>query len=139
MNNLRRVSYERDDGHEYELYEGSLLTFLFDIPYFPPCGVFPPLHILNQFLSLGSCGGGQSPGANWEPFSISDDEYLSLVEAVEKTPLDEIRPRARYAWLKPKFDPSLDNIDVYHMWMIAACQKHRDRWKAELEALRQSR
>jgi hypothetical protein len=28
--------------------KGTLLMLVYDIPYFPACGVFPPLHILNQ-------------------------------------------------------------------------------------------
>ncbi len=140
MAEMRRVQYKHTFIHgDDEPREGSLLSFVYDIPYFPPCGVFPPFHLLNQHLSSGGSDGGMSPGAIWEPFTITWEEYSQLVEAIESTPVDAIKPHARYAWLKPKFDPSLENIDVYIAWMTAACQKHRDGWKEELEALRQSR
>jgi hypothetical protein len=135
VNDLRRVRYVREEYQESQKYEGSLLTFLYDVPYFPPCGIFPPLRLLNQFLSTGGSNGGMSPGATWEPFCVSEQEYVDLVESLRKTPLAEIEPHARYAWVKPSFDPSLDSIDVYWAWMAAACQKHRDRWRATLTAL----
>ena len=137
MGNLRRVQYFREELHyDPEPVEGTLLTFLYDIPYFPPCGVFPPFHLLNQFLALGSCGGGMSPGATWEPFSIGEQEYADLVEALKSTPLEEINSHARYAWFQPILDPTLDHIDVYMVWMIAVSQKHRERYRKELDERR---
>src|SRR5687767_13727051 len=80
---LRRVRYVR---HEFPgrtaKREDSLLVLVYDIPYFGACGVFPPLHLLNQLLLRGGSQGGMSPGATWQPFSLSEQEYQDLVEAV---------------------------------------------------------
>ncbi len=51
-----------------------------------------------------------SHGTSWEPFTISEDEYAALVDAVQSTPISEIKPYARYAFVALKFDRSLDNI-----------------------------
>jgi len=74
-----------------------------------------------------------SAGAEWEPFSISKEEYDELIGALKATPPSEIKSHARYAWVRPDFDPSLDHIEVYLVWAMAVCQKHRDNWHAALK------
>src|SRR5690349_5190456 len=82
---LKNIPYKR---HAYlgrsrsEVRKGALLTLLYDIPYFGACGIFPPLHILNQILLSGGGDGGMSPSASWKPFSISEAEYATLVDSV---------------------------------------------------------
>jgi hypothetical protein len=126
------VRYVREEYQEGDPHEGSLLTFFFDIPYFPPCGVFPPFHLLNQFLASGGSPGGMGPGATWEPFSITEQEYANLKEALKSATLEQIKPHARYAWFLPIFDPFLDHIELYQPWILAVGQKHRDRWGKDL-------
>ena len=132
MAEMRRVQYVHTFLHgDDEPREGSLLTFMYDIPYFPPCGVFPPFHILNQQLSSGGSDGGMSPGAIWEPFTITSEEYTKLVEAIESTPLDVIKPHAHYAIAKPIFDHELDGLQDYFTWLMAAGAKHGARYREE--------
>lgn len=130
---LENIPYTR---HEYlagpEERTGALLTLLYDIPYFGACGIFPPLHILNQILLSGGGDGGMSPGASWEPFSISEAEYATLIELVRFTPVSEIRPFARYAFVGFRFDSSFDHMQHWPGWMKAVCNRHRDQWHREL-------
>ena len=122
---MRRVQYTHTFFHgDDEPREGSLLTFLYDMPYFPPFGVFPPFHLLNQHLASGGSDGGMSPGAIWKPFTISSEEYTHLISVPESTPLDEIKPQARYALVKPIFDHELDGFQDYSEWLMAAGKKH---------------
>src|SRR5688500_8069066 len=102
---LRRVRYARHPGpgHGPPPYENFLLAFLYDIPYFGACGVCPPFHLLKQLLLRGGGQGGMSPGATWEPFSITPAEYRDLTEAVRAVPPDSLRDRARYAHLPFSF------------------------------------
>src|SRR6476659_2684709 len=83
---LRRVRYFRLHGMWHgdrgDPMENSLLAFVYDIPGCDACGVFPPFRLLNQYLLRGGWGGGMSPGAKWEPFALSPEEYRDLVEAV---------------------------------------------------------
>ena len=133
MSDLRILRYKRHEfRHQPKWQKGTLLTFVYDIPYFPPCGIFPPLHILNQILSDGGGDGGMSPGASWEPFTLEIDEYESLVEAIKTTPIIDIEPHARYAHVPLKFDSSFDQLTSRWDWMKAVCEKHRDSWHAEL-------
>jgi len=102
--NLRQIQYERYEYlHESNsVHAGNLLTFVYDIPHFSACGVFPPHHIANQIFSRGEAGGGMSPGTKWEPFTIPEVEYAVLAEAVKQTAVSEIKPHARYAFF-PNF------------------------------------
>ena len=70
-----------------------------------------------------------SPGANWEPFTITSEEYTQLVEAIESTPLDAIKPHAHYAFAKPIFDHELDGLQEYFTWVMAAGAKHGARYR----------
>lgn len=132
---LREIAYKRYEFHadEDEDRYGTLLIFVYDIPYFGACGVFPPLHITNQIFSRGTSGGGMSPGADWEPFTISADEYAALVDAVQHTPISEIKPHARYASLPFKFDHSFDELSDWLDWIKAVCKKHRKEWHEQLK------
>lgn len=131
---LRRVAYTR---HEFRgrdsKREDSLLALVYDIPYFGACGVFPPLHLLNQLLLRGGSEGGMSPGATWQPFSLSEQEYQDLVTAVSTVAPKHLRKRARYAHLPYRFDPSFDRHQDYADWMMEVCAKHRSDWHAELK------
>jgi len=130
---LKEISYEQHEYlHRPKVCKGTLLTLIYDIPYFPSCGVFPPLHILNQVFSRGGSPGGMGPGATWKPFTLSEEEYDVLVREVKTTPLSEIKTPARYAFLSLKFDPSFDHIEGLMEWSDAVCHKHRDEWHAEL-------
>lgn len=123
---LRRVAYVRHEfpGRTFER-EDSLLVLVYDIPYFGACGVFPPLHLLNEMLVSGGSQGGMSPGATWEPFSVSEQEYQDLVEAVRTVAPKTLRRKARYADKAYTFDPSFDHHQDYFDWMRAVCAKHR--------------
>ena len=139
VNNLKVVQYVRHEFHgQDERREGTLLTLAYDIPHFSACGVFPPLAIINEIFSSGGGEGGMSPGASWEPFTISEEEYTDLVEAVKRTPVSEIKGCARFASLPMKFDDEFNHIEDRIAWMTAACEKHRDSWLAKHEELNTS-
>ena len=131
---LRRISYVR---HEFpgrsSNREGSLLVLVYDIPYFGACGVFPPFHLLNQFLLTGGSQGGMSPGATWQPFSLSEQEYQDLAAAVRAVSPKTLLRKARYAQLSYKFDPSFDHHRDYFEWMSDVCAQHRNAWQRELK------
>src|SRR5688500_16022990 len=91
---LRRVRYIRWSGFpscSWEPVENTLFAFVYDYyVHLAVCGVFPPFHLLNQVLLRGGGGGGMGPGAKWEPFSLSREEYDLLVEAIRTVPPDTI-------------------------------------------------
>ena len=131
---LRRVRYERHEFHgDSEAREDSLLVLVYDAAQFAACGVLPPLHLFNQLLLAGGSDGGMSPGATWEPFSISEDEYRVLIEALRTVPPEKLRPRARFADLPFTVDPSFDHHTDYIAWMFDVCAKHRAGWHAAQE------
>ena len=60
---LRGLTYKRYEytsalaGEQDTVQAGSLLTFIYDVPYFGACGICPPLHIANQIFARGKAGG----------------------------------------------------------------------------------
>ena len=132
----RIVKYVRHEFHgDEETCGGPLLYFVYDIPYFAACGVFPPLHVVNQIFGEGRRGGGMSPGASWEPFTISLSEYESLTKGVQATPVAQIQPHARYAELQYIFDSRFDGILNRTEWVRAVCEEHRDEFHRRLDAI----
>ena len=131
--NLRELTWKRHEyRHHPRRHKGSLLWLVFDIPYFDACGIFPPLHIANQVFLSGGSVGGMGPGASWKPFSISQEEYALLVDAVMNTPRSKIAPHARYAMLPREIDNSFDYIKDRMEWFAAVCEKHRAPWHEKL-------
>jgi hypothetical protein len=151
---LRRVRYETWGGvwSTWTPAESSLLTFVYDVPHLGAAGIFPPLHVLNEYLRHGGGGGGMGPSARWEPFTISAEEYGDLVAAIRAVPpASVVRPGC---WIPPAFDfdPEFDGdpatykiypgyrhrppsmrklpagLETYFAWKAAVCAKHRDGW-----------
>jgi hypothetical protein len=125
---MRIVKYRRHEfHHEPEDREASISVLVYDIPYFGPCGIFPPFHIINQYFADGGSQGGMSPGATWEPFEISEPEYLDLVATIMELDPELLGDTARYTEVKFTIDHSLDYIQGRFEWLQAVCEKHRKR------------
>jgi hypothetical protein len=134
-----------------------LLAFIYDdYVGVGACGVFPPLHLLNQFLLRGGGGGGMSPGARWDPFTLTGEEYGLLVDVIRTVSPDCIKGLSGSAPVPFTFDPEIDGppetypvavepkrwdrhiaIDCKPcwMWVRAVYARHRDRWR---EAVRRA-
>jgi hypothetical protein len=126
----RQISYFR---HEFRLSpsprKNTMLAFLYDIPYFGACGIFPPFHLLNELLRSGGCDGGMGPGATWSPFELSQQEYNDIISSLPTVDIAAIRATSRFAHFRFEVDPSFDHITDYRSWMLAVCEKHRASWK----------
>ena len=125
---MRTVDYLR---HEYtwpdpEPRTASLIAFVYDIPYFAACGVFPPLKFANEKFRSGGSQGGMSPGATWEPFEVSENEYKELIKLVQTTNPESLSKQARYIFDKFIFDHDFDEVLDYENWLFKVCEKHRD-------------
>ncbi len=129
---MKTVHYRRHEfHHDPEERRAPLSTFVYDIPYLDGCGIFPPLHILNQILAEGGGDGGMSPGASWEPFTLTPDEYAELWAVLEGQDPHTLGDAARYTLVKFKRDPEFDVIKGRFSWLKACCDKHRDAYLAE--------
>lgn len=131
---LKNIEYER---HEFRgdpvLMRAELSTFVYDIPYFGACGIFPPFHILNEIFGSGGTTGGMSPGATWDPFIISKEEYFELVARVEQLDPKTLEGKARYNWDRYEFDSKFDSIQKWEKWLFKVCDKHRDSYHQKME------
>jgi len=126
-NGKKNIEYVRHEFNgEPENQRAELSTFVYDIPYFGACGIFPPYHIINEIFMTGGSQGGMSPGATWLPFEIEREEYDELVQAIKNTDPKTLGETARYSWVKFDFDSSFDHIPKWEKWIFSVCEKHRD-------------
>jgi hypothetical protein len=130
---MRTIKYERTEyRHEPEKREAPLATFIYDVPYFGACGIFPPYTVINQYFAQGGFNGGMGPGAKWAPFKISKEEYDQLRQEVETIIPQTLGDQARYTRVKFEFDPSFDQISDLYAWMEAVCKKHRNEFHRKM-------
>ena len=79
---MRSVKYRRHEFHDNQPWhrKEELHRFLLDIPYLLYFGVIPSRAAMNEVLRAGGGDGGMSPGASWEPFELTEDEYWEAIE-----------------------------------------------------------
>ena len=124
---MRVIEYERHEFHgDPEKRIADLPIFVYDIPYFGTCGIFPPYHIINDIFQSGGSQGGMSPGATWQPFQLERDEYDKLVQVIKTLNPKTLGEKARYTSVKFEFDSSFDHIKKWEKWLFSVCEKHRD-------------
>jgi hypothetical protein len=124
---MKVIEYERHEPHAPpEKINAELSVFVYDIPYFGACGVFPPYHIINDIFQEGGSQGGMSPGATWQPFLIERDEYDELVQTIKTLNPKTLGDKARYTLVKFEFDSNFDQITNWEKWIISVCEKHRE-------------
>ena len=124
---MRIIEYKRHEFHgDPEERRAELPTFVYDIPYFGACGIFPPLHILNQIFETGGSEGGMSPGATWAPFTIDEKEYRCLVDKITRLDPNTLTNDSRYTCVKYELDASFDHIQDWESWISQVCNEHRD-------------
>lgn len=127
------VDYERHEPHaEPERRSAELAVFVYDIPYFGACGIFPPFHIINEIFQFGGAQGGMSPGATWQPFQLSQKEYKKLEQAIKDLNPQSLGEKARYTRVKFEFDSNFDHIKRWEPWLFAVCEKHRESYHQKL-------
>lgn len=135
---MKVITYQR---HEHtwpgpEERTASLDVFVYDVPYLAACAVFPPFHLLNERLMSGGSQGGMSPGATWEPFRLTEEEYLELASALGELDPITLGDGARYHLVKYIFDPEFDHIQDQFEWSTAVSDKYReDFFRRQAEAL----
>lgn len=133
----RVVQYER---HEHTVPDpqkrvAPLSVFVYDIPYFAACGIFPPFHIANEIFASGGSDGGMSPGATWQPFTVSRYDYNALVEHLRSVDLASLKGKVRYTVMQFGFDSQLDDIQDRQAWVEAVCAKHGEAYHRAIQEL----
>ncbi|MEW6185850.1 MAG: hypothetical protein AB1585_08955 [Thermodesulfobacteriota bacterium] len=130
---MRKISYHRTEYKAKEKkIENDLLAFIYDIPYIGACGIFPPLQILNRIFLSGGGDGGMGPGAIWEPFEITGQEYEELTMAIASTSPEQLKNRTRYGDIPFEFDSKFDQIKDRLQWIEKVCDKHRGNYHKKI-------
>jgi hypothetical protein len=108
--------------------EAPLLFFVYDIPYFTSCDVFPSYDLINKIFKAGTNGGGMSPGTTWEPFAITEEEFENLKNEIKNTPIEKIQVYSRYADVPFIIDPSFDHLKDRTEWSREVCKQYGAQW-----------
>lgn len=126
------IEYTR---HEHRLepvnVKENLLSFVYDIPYFGACGVFPPIQVINQRFAYGGGDGGMGPGTSWDPFQIDQKAYSELVQLIRQTDPKTLKEKSRYYFIKFIEAPEFDAIQDQWEWVSVVCEKYRERYHEE--------
>lgn len=90
---MQQISYIRTEFHSPDQNcTAALLDFILDIPYLVSrSGIIPPRHVMNEVLKSGGGNDGMSPGAIWESFELSEDEYDELAHALESADMNSLK------------------------------------------------
>lgn len=107
--------------------ESSMSEFMLEAPGLIPLGIIPPLHILNEILSLGQIGGGMSPGCRWSAFEINKRQYDELVSDLQNRSPDDLMGRS-YPIRSGRviIDESLAHCNDFVEWIGRVGEKYRD-------------
>lgn len=91
--------------------QGTVADLLSSVPYLLMSKVIPPLHVTNDLLLRGLVDAGMSGGCRWEPFQISQEEWVELVEHLTSLPDDKACD-----FVQPP--DWVTSIDDWHSWIM---------------------
>lgn len=97
----------------FEKREGTIAEMLFNYPYSffylsTKSSLIPSFEVLNQTLLSGGVEGGMGPGSTWKPFSITEQDYIKLIDELLKYAQGK---RANYLYIPQNliYDQELNN------------------------------
>ena len=80
---MRTIQFIATDYSPWEMIseqkECNLADFIEAVPYLMLSRVIPSREAINEVLQRGEFGGGMSPGAKWDSFQMTQDEYDEVV------------------------------------------------------------
>ena len=125
---MREVSYKTHWSYAGTALKrkAPLSEFVLDIMYLiESSGVIPPFHILNEVLLQGGDNGGMGPGTSWRRFSLNEDEYQELVDALLKLDVAEAKKTHPYVYFQRIIvDETLNHRHTYLDWLQAVSRKY---------------
>lgn len=135
MSELLLVPYvQHSDRGPSRRTEAPIWAFLFDVGYLGACGVFPPLHLLNQVLRTGGKHPGVT-GTSWEPLELTQDEYAAILPNILSPDPAALEKYSRFPWQRFRLDAELERCTDYMDWHRRACSKHAGEHGARLAAI----
>jgi hypothetical protein len=112
---MRTIEYTVYDSAGEELKVDTVNNFFLEISGLIVHDVVAPFAVARQFFKLGHVGGGMSPGVEWEPFEITEEEYQDI--------LNDILKRSRQGSLPGPHGTKIENVimdkdfDHYTEWI----------------------
>lgn len=98
---------------------GTVADLILDAHLIPPCGLIPPFRVVAAVLRSGGSRGGMSPGCFWQPFELSEDDYLKAVGHLERITQDDLKSRHRDPRIAGEIQPdyAAPDTDDYAAWL----------------------
>ena len=98
---------------------GTVADLILDAHLIPRCGLIPPFGVVAAVFLSGGSRGGMSPGCVWQPFELSEDDYLRAVERLERFTLDDLKSRHRDPHIVGEIRPdyAAPDTDDYSAWL----------------------
>lgn len=104
---------------------GTVADLILDAHLIPPCGYIPPFRVVAAVCRSGGGDGGMSPGCNWQPFELSEDDYWQAVQRLEKFTSEDLRSRHRDPCIAGEIQPDYAAPDTadYATWIDSLVQR----------------
>ena len=125
---MRFVKYKRHEFREKHPANRNeeVARFLLDIPYLLYFGVIPSREAINEVLRKGGGDAGMSPGASWEPFELTEDEYWEIVERWDQMDIEKEREEDHFRYNPKMFvkDDEIMNIPEHTNYLRLSRKKY---------------
>lgn len=123
---MEKIEYTVTEMHAPDAQcRGSVADLILDAHIIPRCGLIPPFRVVAAVLRSGGGNRGMSPGCIWQPFELSEDEYLQAVERLEQFTPEDLRSRHRDPCIAGEIqqDYSAPDTDHYLTWLESLRQR----------------
>jgi len=125
---MKKIKYTVFDLAGDESKEATLNNFFLEIPALIMHGVIAPISVTNQILKLGNDGGGMSPGVEWDPFEISNEEYEEIIKDIRDRSKQGNMPGPHGTEIETVFvDKEFDNYTEWTTWIKDVTKKYTGR------------
>ena len=125
---MKKIRYKVFDLAGEESKEATLNNFFLEIPALIMYGVIAPFEVVNQILKLGNAGGGMSPGVEWEPFQISNEEYEEIINDIRDRLIEGNIPGPHGTEIEKAIeDKEFENYTEWTTWIKDVTKKYTGR------------
>jgi hypothetical protein len=126
---MKKIKYIRHEFHlPPENREAYLYHFIIDIPYLLYFGVIPSIDVINEVLITGG-DSGMSPGTEWEPFQINNNDYKKIKEYWKKMDINNELKNKNMRYNPIKFIEDEEILEIKNH--LSYLEKSRKKYEKE--------
>jgi len=103
---MEKLEYIITEPHSSDApVRGTLADLVLDAYLISRCGLIPPFLVLQDQLRSGGGNAGMSPGCIWEPFELTESNYLDMVGQLEMLTPEDLTLRHRNPYIVGEIRP----------------------------------